>query len=107
MSDSFSPLGFTQSVEIVASPLNVQRLIVALTARIDRFSSTYPGFVGACLQVSEQHDEVRMQLNWRSRNHGEQAVANPKVGEPDLFNLASEFQASAMTFRTFLIANEV
>ena len=107
MSSPLCASGFTQSVEIVVSTHNVPALVTALTDRIDRFTSTYSGFVGACVLVSESQDEVQMLLSWISKDHGEQALSNAKDGEPDLFQIANDFQASSMSFRTFVVAAEL
>lgn len=107
MSPSTCPVGFTQSVEIVVRVLNVPTLVGVLTARIDQFTRTYPGFIGALVQVSEQQDAVHMQLSWVSREHGEAALAKTKDGEPDLFQIARDLQASAMIFRTFVVAADI
>ncbi|WP_415769329.1 hypothetical protein [Pseudomonas sp. LB3P38] len=107
MSRSPCPIGFTQSVEIVVRPLNVPALVSVLTARIDQFTRTYSGFIGALVQVSEQEDAVHMQLSWVSRKFGEEALAKTKDGELDLFQIASDLQASAMIFRTFVVAADI
>jgi hypothetical protein len=107
MSRAPCPVGFTQSVEIVIRALDVPALVALLSARIDQFTRTYPGFIGALVQVSEQQDAVHMQLSWVSRKHGEAAWAKTKDGEPDLFQIASDVQASAMIFRTFVVATDI
>ncbi|MCW8278727.1 antibiotic biosynthesis monooxygenase [Pseudomonas sp. PCH199] len=107
MSRSPYPVGFTQSVEIVVRPLIVPALVSVLSARIDQFTRTYSGFIGALVQVSEQQDAVHMQLNWVSREHGVEALAKAKDGEPDLFQIASDLQASAMILRTFIVAADI
>jgi hypothetical protein len=104
MSRSPCPVGFTQSVEIVVGALNVPALVSVLTARIAQFTCTYSGFIGALVQVSERKDAVHMQICWISRESGEQSLAKTKDGEPDLFQIASDLQASAMTFRTSVVA---
>lgn len=107
MSRSPCPVEFTQSVEIVVRAPNVPVLIGVLTARIAQFTRTYPGFIGALVQVSDQQDAVHMQLSWVSRKHGEAALEKTKDGEPDLFQIASDLQASAMIFRTFDVAADI
>ncbi|VVP60704.1 hypothetical protein PS874_06086 [Pseudomonas fluorescens] len=107
MSRSPCTVRFTQSVEIVVGPLNVPALASVLTARIDQFTRTYPGFIGALVQLNEQQDAVYMQLSWVSREHGEEALAKTRDGEPDLFQIASDLQASAMIFRTFVVAADI
>lgn len=107
MSRSPCPVGFTQSVEIVVRALNVPALVGVLTARIDQFTRTYPGFIGALVQVSEQEGAVHMQLSWVSREFGEEALAKTKDGELNLFQIANDLQASAMIFRTFVVAADI
>jgi hypothetical protein len=87
--------------------LKVPALVDVLTARIDQFTRTYPGFIGALVQVSDQQDAVQIQLKWMSREHGEAALAKTKDGEPGLFQIASDFQASAMIFRTYVVAADI
>ncbi len=48
-----------------------------------------------------------MQLSWVSKENGEEALAKRKNGEPNLFQIASDLQASAMIFRTFVVAADI
>ncbi|MEJ8862250.1 hypothetical protein [Pseudomonas jessenii] len=107
MSGSSCPMNFTQCIEIRVNPLNVPGLVAELSDRIVRFTCFHSGFIGARIQVSEQQDEVQMQLTWLSKEHSKQALANAKNGEPDLFHIAHQFQASSIIFRTFTVAADV
>lgn len=107
MTDSLMSLGFAQSVELVVKPSDVFSLVTVLTARIDRYTSSYPGFVGASVVVGEQMDEVHMQVTWASSEQGHMALTSPRLGEPDLFQIAFQFRARSMKFRTFIVAADM
>ncbi|WP_044421958.1 antibiotic biosynthesis monooxygenase [Pseudomonas syringae group genomosp. 3] len=107
MTESPSEAGFSQSLEILVSPSSVSALVQALRNRVEQLTSHHPGFVSASLRVSEHQSAVLLELYWLSRMASENALAHPKEGELDLFQLGRDFQAQPMIFRTFIMYAEV
>lgn len=107
MSSSTRDAGFSHFVEFTVDPLHMQDLVAVLITRIERFTCLYPGFVRACVHVSEEGDRVHLQILWTSRAHGEHALEMSQGLDPDLFHLACQHHAKALLFSAFNVAAEV
>ncbi|MEE4125092.1 hypothetical protein [Pseudomonas viridiflava] len=100
MNTSIHGSGFSQSVEILTRTQSSARLVEALTARVDRFTSRHAGFVGSRVQAGENKDEVHLHLFWLTQEHGEHALSYPMDGETDLIRFVCEFQVRKIAFMT-------
>lgn len=48
--------GFSHVVEFTVDPIHMRELVASLMSRIERFTCSCPGFIRACVQVSDEGD---------------------------------------------------
>lgn len=99
--------GFSHFVEFTVDPVHMPDLVASLMTRVERFTSTCPGFIRACVHVSDEGDRALMQLLWSSKEHGEKALERAQRLELDLFHMARQPPAKALLFSTFNVAAQV
>jgi heme-degrading monooxygenase HmoA len=98
---------FSQFVEFEVPPRQQAGLVTALIERSDRFIRTYPGFIRASVQVSEDHQRVLSHVLWQSRAACERAVENAEQGEGDFWSLIHKHGATAVIFNGYELQSEV
>jgi hypothetical protein len=96
--------GFNQLVEFVVNPAQHGQLVAALVEQIERHTCTYPGFISASVQASDDGTRVLEQILWQSRQASEQALLNAESGHQCFTALLSKHGVRAGTFRTFQVA---
>ncbi|MHB2242286.1 antibiotic biosynthesis monooxygenase [Pseudomonas lini] len=99
--------GFSHVVEFTVDPIHMPELVASLMSRIEHFTCSCPGFIRACVQVSDEGDRALMQLLWSSREHGEQALERAQRLELDLFHMACQPSAKALLFSSFNVVAQV
>jgi heme-degrading monooxygenase HmoA len=107
MTSQDSNLPFSQFVEFVVHPRYQAGLVSALHDRSERFIRTYPGFIRASVQVSEDRQRVLSHVLWESKAACERAVENAEQGEGDFWHLIREHRATAMTFNAYELHSEL
>ena len=96
--------GFNQLVEFVVNPAQHTQLVAALIEQIERHTCTYPGFVSASVQASDDASRVLQQIIWQSRQASEEALHNAESGSGDFTALLIRHGVSAASFRAFQVA---
>ncbi|MFK3796204.1 MULTISPECIES: antibiotic biosynthesis monooxygenase [unclassified Pseudomonas] len=107
MTSQDSTLPFSQFVEFVVDPRHQAGLVAALNERFENFTRTYPGFIRASVQVSEDRQRVLSHVLWQSKAECEAAVANAEQGEGDFWGLIRAYQTKAMTFNAYEWVSEI
>ena len=102
-----SNLAFSQFVEFAVHPRQQAGLALALGERFERLTRTYPGFIRASVQVSEDRQRVLAHVLWQSRTDCEKAFENAESGEGDLWDLLGTHRATAMIFNGYELVSEV
>lgn len=97
---------FSQFVEFVVDARHQSGLVSALTDRTERFTRTYPGFISASVQVSEDGLRVLSQVLWDSREDCERAVENAEATEQDFWSLIRQHRATALTFNAYQMMSQ-
>jgi hypothetical protein len=77
------------------------------SVRCERFTRTYPGFVRASVQVSEDRQRVLSHVQWLSKSDCERAFENAEQGEGDMWELIRRHRATSMIFNAYEVAGEV
>ncbi len=96
--------GFNQLVEFVVNPAQHTQLLAALIDKIERHTCTYPGFVSASVQVSDDGSRVLEQIVWQSQQASEAALLNAQSGPGSFTALLIRHGVSAASFRAFQVA---
>jgi heme-degrading monooxygenase HmoA len=107
MTPAAANLPFSQFVEFAVDPHHQAGLVGALNERFERFTRTYPGFVRASVQVSEDRQRVLSHVQWLSKTDCERAFANTEQGEGDFWELMGRHRATSMTFNAYEVAGEI
>lgn len=97
---------FSQFVEFVVDARHQSGLVIALTDRAERFTRTYPGFISASVQVSEDQQRVLSHVLWDSKEDCERAFENAEQGEEDFWTLIRQHRATALTFNAYRVMSE-
>lgn len=100
-------LPFSQFVEFAVDPRHQAGLVDALNDRFERFTRTYPGFVHASVQVSEDRRRVLSHVQWLSKSDCERAFENAEEGEADMWGLIRQHRATSMTFNAYEVAAQI
>ncbi|MFJ3485786.1 antibiotic biosynthesis monooxygenase [Pseudomonas sp. NPDC090202] len=100
-------LPFSQFVEFAVDPQHQAALVAALNERCERFTRTYPGFIRASVQVSEDRRRVLSHVLWRSKTDCEKAFENAEKGEDDFWTLIRAHRTTAMTFNAYEQVSEI
>ncbi|WP_296261589.1 MULTISPECIES: antibiotic biosynthesis monooxygenase [unclassified Pseudomonas] len=106
MTSQDSNLPFSQFIEFVLDARYQAGLVAALNERMERFIRTYPGFIRASVQLSEDHTRVLSHVLWRSRTDCEKAFTNAEQGEGDLWEMIRAHRATALTFNGYELVGE-
>lgn len=99
--------GFNQLVEFVVNPSQQSQLVAALIEQIERHTCTYPGFIGASVEASDDGCRVLEQILWQSRQTSEQAMLNAESGSQHFTAMLFQHGVKAVTFRTFQVAGTI
>ncbi|WP_122666366.1 antibiotic biosynthesis monooxygenase [Pseudomonas viridiflava] len=96
-------LRFNQLIEFTINPAQQSGLVTALTEQVERYTCTYPGFISATVQVSDDGCRVLGQTLWQSRRASEEALLNAEANEQDFMAMLRRYQVSAVTFTTWQV----
>jgi len=107
MTPAAAHLPFSQFVEFAVYPRHQAGLVEALHERFEQFTCTYPGFVRASVQVSEDRQRVLSHVQWLSKTDCERAFENAEQGEGDFWELTRRHRATSMIFNAYEVAGEV
>lgn len=97
---------FSQFVEFVVDARHQSGLVMALIDRTERFTRTYPGFISASVQVSEDQQRVLSHVLWDSKEDCERAFENAEQGEQDFWTLIRQHRATALTFNAYQLMSQ-
>ncbi|RRV05751.1 antibiotic biosynthesis monooxygenase [Pseudomonas sp. v388] len=98
---------FSQLIEYAVEPREQAGLISALIERDQRYTASYPGFLEARVQASDDGLRVLHQVLWRSRPCGEQACRNVEAADLDLGLMLRRFRVRSATFGSFKVMGQV
>jgi antibiotic biosynthesis monooxygenase (ABM) superfamily enzyme len=98
---------FNQLVEFVVNPDQHTQLVAALIEQIERHTCTYPGFISASVQASDDGARVLEQILWQSRQASEQALLNAEPGQQGFMAMLLKHGVRAGTFRAFQVAGSI
>lgn len=101
------PLQFNQIVEFAVAARQHQQLVIALLEQAQRVTCTYPGFISATVQASEDGSRVISQVLWESRQACDAAMLGSEPGEPDLITLLTQHRVRAATFDTYQVIGRI
>ena len=104
MTPAAAHLPYSQFVEFAVDPHHQAGLVVALS---ERFTRTYPGFVRASVQLSEDRQRVLSHVQWLSKSDCERAFENAEQGEGDMWELIRRHRATSMIFNAYEVAGEI
>ncbi|MGV6394836.1 antibiotic biosynthesis monooxygenase [Pseudomonas caspiana] len=99
--------GFNQSVEFIVNPGQQSQLVKALIEQIERHTCTYPGFISASVQASDDGARVLEQILWQTRQASEQAMLNAESGPQQFTAMLFQQGVRAVTFSTFQVAGTI
>jgi len=105
LSDSQRP--FSQIIEFTVVPRHQAGLVASLIQQTERFTRTYPGFVSATVEVSEDGERVINQVLWQSKSAFEQALENAEAGAQNFYAMLREHRVTAATFNTYHIESQI
>lgn len=100
-------LYFNQLIEFSVTPAQQSGLVTALTEQVERYTCTYPGFISATVQVSDDGCRVLAQTLWQSRRASEEALLNAEANEQDFMELLRLHQVSAVTFNSWQVTRTI
>jgi hypothetical protein len=95
---------FSQLIEYAVDPRQQAGLISALMERDERLTASYPGFLAATVQASDDGTRVLRQVLWLSRPCGEQACMNAESCELEVLR---RFRVRSATFGSFRVMGQV
>ncbi|WP_349970654.1 antibiotic biosynthesis monooxygenase [Pseudomonas caspiana] len=98
---------FNQLIEFTVNPAQQASLVVALTEQVERYTCTYPGFISATVQASNDGCRVLGQTLWQSRRASEDALLNAESSEQDFIALLRRHHVSAVTFNTWQVTRSI
>jgi antibiotic biosynthesis monooxygenase (ABM) superfamily enzyme len=107
MTISASHRPFNQLVEFAVAPHHQADMVAALIDQAERFTCTYPGFLGATVQASEDGCRVLNYVQWQDRQACLDAVANAEQGEQDMHGLIRRYRATSVTFGGFEVMGRI
>lgn len=107
MTPAAASLPYSQFVEFAVDPQHQAGLVGALNERFEQFTRTYPGFIRASVQVSEDRQRVLSHVQWQSKTDCERAFENAEQGEADMWELIRRHRATSMTFNAYEVAGEI
>ncbi|MDU8361495.1 antibiotic biosynthesis monooxygenase [Pseudomonas syringae group sp. J309-1] len=107
MASAEENLRFNQLIEFTVSPAQQSGLVTALTEQVERYTCTYPGFISATVQASDDGCRVLGQTLWRSRRASEEALLNAEANEQDFMTLLRRHQVSAVTFNSWQVSRTI
>lgn len=107
MTPATAHLPFSQFVEFAVDPRHQAGLVDALCERFECFTRTYPGFVRASVQVSEDRRRVLSHVQWLSKADCERAFENAENGEADMWELIRQHRATSLTFNAYEVAAQI
>lgn len=105
ISDSDRP--FSQWVEFAVAPHHQADLVTALIDQAERFTCTYPGFLSATVQASDDGCRVLNYVQWKDRQACVEAFRNAEQGEQDMHGLIRQYRATSVTFGTFRVMGQI
>lgn len=97
----------SQLVEFAVSPHHQAGLIAALIDQAERYTCTYPGFLGATVQASDDGCRVLNYVQWQSRQACLDAFNNAEQGEQDMHGLVRQYRATSVTFGAFQVVGRI
>lgn len=100
-------LCFNQLIEFSVTPAQQSGLVTALTEQVERYTCTYPGFISATVQASDDGCRVLGQTLWQSRRASEEALLNAEANEQDFMTLLRRHQVSAVTFNSWQVSRTI
>ncbi|MCD5974950.1 antibiotic biosynthesis monooxygenase [Pseudomonas quasicaspiana] len=100
-------LCFNQLIEFSVTPAQQSGLVTALTEQVERYTCTYPGFISATVQVSDDGCRVLAQTLWQSLRASEEALLNAEANEQDFMELLRLHQVSAVTFNSWQVTRTI
>ena len=100
-------LQFNQIVEFAVATGQHEPLVAALLEQAQRITCTYPGFISATVQASEDGSRVISQVLWASRQACDAAMRSSEPGEPDVITLLTRHQVRAATFDTYQVMGRI
>ena len=107
MTISASDRPFSQLVEFAVAPQHQVDLVAALIDQAERFTCTYPGFLGATVQASEDGCRVLNYVQWQDRQACLDAFNNAEQGEQDMHGLIRRCRATSVTFGGFEVMGRI
>lgn len=105
ISDSHRP--FSQLVEFAVAPQHQADLVAALIDQAERFTCTYPGFLSATVQASDDGCRVLNYVQWQSRQACLDAFNNAERNEQDMHGLIRQYRATSVTFGAFQVVGRI
>lgn len=93
-----------QLIEFTTDPRQQATLVTALLDQVERFTCTYPGFISATVQASDDGRRVLNQVLWQSRTASEEALRN---AEQDFTAFLREHRVSAVNFNAYQVLGRV
>lgn len=107
MSPATSEPRFSQFVEFTVQPLQAAALAEALLIRARHSTCRCSGFINCAIHMNEQDNRVFMHLLWESQTQAESAIGQMQSVKPDLFQLALQHNATALSFSAYDAVGEV
>lgn len=107
MASAEEKLPFNQLIEFIVNPVWQAQLVAALAEQLERYTCTYPGFISATVQASDDGCRVLTQTLWHSKHASQQALLNAESCEQDFMALLREHSVSAVNFNTFRMARTI
>jgi len=107
MTISASHRPFSQWVEFAVAPHHQADLIAALIDQAERYTRTYPGFLGATVQASDDGCRVLNYVQWQDRQACLDAFSNAEQGEQDMHGLIRQYRATSVTFGAFQVVGRI
>lgn len=98
---------FSQLIEYAVDSRQQAALVAVLLERDNRHTATYPGFLGASVQASDDGLRVLHQVLWQSRPYSEQACLNVESSDLDLSRLLRQFRIRSAAFGSFRVMGQV
>lgn len=107
MASAEESLRFNQIIEFTVTPAQQSGLVTALTEQVERYTCTYPGFISATVQASDDGCRVLGQTLWQSRRASEEALLNAEANEQDFIAMLRLHQVSAVAFKTLQVTRTI
>lgn len=107
MGPAESSLQFNQFVEFSVDPRQQAPLVAALTDQAQRLICTFPGFISATVQASDDGTRVISQVLWQSRHASEAALLNAEPSAQDFTELLLQHRVSAVSFNALAIKSRI